>query len=211
MKAYSRILVPALLLLAPVVSFGSDEVTSRTPAEIFAATLQKLVSVIEPAPGSDPRTLSVRLECVKAEGLPKELAGQEAMMAFQAPDRLTVSVDVGYKGKAYAAGRDQQQIWVHVADKKFGVVGKPGQARFASAPEKKDTTRLPPFKFPLPREQVVLLPLLMKIEALPDQTVDKALCHVLTAVPKPETIEALKVPKGTLTLWVRDSDNLPAR
>jgi hypothetical protein len=30
-------------------------------------------------------------------------------------------------------------------------------------------------------------------------------------VPKPEAIEALKLPKGTLTLWVRDSDNLPTR
>ena len=120
-------------------------------------------------------------------------------------------ISAEYKGKAYALGRDQQEAWVHVANKKFGVVGKPGQSRFATAPEKKDTTKLGPFRLPLPKEQLAILPLLMKIEALPEETVGQSKCHVLSVIPKPEAVDALKIPNGTLKLWLRASDNLPVR
>jgi hypothetical protein len=90
-------------------------------------------------------------------------------------------------------------------------VGKPGQPRFAATPEKKDTTKLGPLKLPWPREQIALLPLLMKVEAQPDETFHAMPCHVLSIVPRPEALEALKIPDGTLKLWVREADNLPVR
>jgi outer membrane lipoprotein-sorting protein len=167
------------------------------------------VTLVEPAPGSELQTFSTRIEITKADGLPKELSGQSAALAFQAPDRLTLSAE--YKGKSYAAGRDQQEVWIHVPEKKFGVMGQPGQPRFATAPEKKDSTQLGPLKLPLPKEQMALLPLLMKIEAQLEEEVGTVRCHVLNVTPKPEAIEALKIPGGTLKLWLRDSDDLPVR
>jgi hypothetical protein len=209
MKIFFQWFSPLYLLFVSVLSLAADEATTRTPAELFAATLQKVAGMVEPAAGAEPRMFSTRLDIVKADGLPKEVVGNGASLAFQAPDRLVVSAE--YKGKTYSAGRDREQIWVHVPDKKFGVVGKPGQPRFASAPEKKDATKLGPLRLPLTKEQLALLPLLMKVEKQPDETLDTVSCHVLSISPKPEAIDALKIPNGTLKLWVRDTDDFPAR
>ena len=208
MKTCFTYLLPTLLFFSPVFHTYAEDAQSKTPMELFSVTLQKLVGIVEPTPGAEVRTFSTRLEIVRAEGLPKELAGQSATLAFQAPDRLAVSAE--YKGKTYSAGRDQQQLWIHVPDKKFGVVGKAGEARFLTSPEKKDATKLGPLKLPLPKEQLALLPLLMNVNRLAEETIDETRCHVLSITPKPEAIEALKIPQGTLKLWIRETDYLPA-
>jgi len=124
------------------------------------------------------------------------------MLAVQAPDRLVLSAEV--KGKAYSIGRDGQELWLYVGDKKWGVVGKPGEPRFLSAPEKKDNTKLGALKLPVPREQLSLLPLLFKVSAGASEKVGDAACHVITATPKPEAMDALKIlPPGTIKLWLR--------
>jgi hypothetical protein len=209
MKTCSRFLLPAFLFLNSAVYLAAEDAPGRTPSELFGDTLKKIAAIVEPATGTEVQTFSTRLEIVRAEGLPKELAGRSATLGFQAPDRLTVSAE--YKGKTYSAARDQQQIWIHVPDKKFGVVGKPGEPRFLTAPDKKDSTRLGPLKLPLPREQIALLPLLMKVDQLADENVRDVPCHVLSVTPKPEAIEALKIPKGTIKLWICKKDTLPAR
>src|SRR5688572_2938321 len=145
MKTHVRRGLIGLLLVLTHVSWAS-EATSKSPAEIFAAAIMKMASVIEPAPGEMPQTFSVKLEVVKAEGLPKELAVNDATLAFQAPDRLLLSVYAS--DKLYAAARDQQEVWVYARAKKFGVLGKSGVPRFATAPDKKDTTKLGPIKIP---------------------------------------------------------------
>lgn len=208
MKASSRILLQALLLLTPLFLVRAED-AAKTPTELFAAALQKMAGIVEPVTGAEPQTFTTRLELVKAEGLPKDLAGHFATLALQAPDRLLVSAE--HKGKTYSAGRDQQEVWAFVPDKNFGVIGKPGQTRFATAPGKKDKTTLGPLRLPLPREQVALLPLLMKVEALPAETLGETKCRVLGITPKPEAIEALKIPNGTLKLWLGESDGFPAR
>jgi hypothetical protein len=209
MKICLRLLLPALLFLSPVARLGAEDAAARTPAEIFAAAVQKIAAIVEPAGDTEPRTFTTRLEIEKSEGLPKELAGRSATLAFQAPDRLTVSAE--YKGKTYSAGRDRQQVWIHVPDKHFGVIGQSGEPRFAGAPDKKDATKLGAFKLPLPREQIALLPLLMNVAEQSEEDIGGVRCHVLSVTPKPEAIEALKIPKGTLKLWLRQSDSLPAR
>ena len=209
MKTIARRFVAILVVLVSINAAPGQEKTSRTPGELFAATIQKLAALVEPSAGEKPVTLTMRLEVTKAEGLPREVVGQSALLAFQSPDRARVSVT--YRGETYSVGRDQESVWAHVAGKKFGAVGVPGHARFASAPEKKDTTKLGPIRLPLPKEQLAILPLLMTLELQPAETVDSQECFVLAATPKPEAIEALKLPKGTLKLWIRESDSLPAR
>src|SRR2546422_1046703 len=175
MKICSRLLLQVTLLFTPLGLVLAEDTPAKTPTEIFAAALQKIASVIEPPAGTEPQTFSPRLEMLHADGLAKDLAGRSATLAFQAPDRFTLSAE--YKDKTYSAGRDQQQLWIYVPDKQFGVVGKPGQPRFASAPEKKDATKLGPVKLPLPKEQIALLPLLMNVQAQPDETLDHVSCQ----------------------------------
>jgi hypothetical protein len=199
----------ALLFLACFAMLARGQEGTPTPAERLGQALQKWVAVIDPIEGTRPKTFTTRLEVLKAEGLPKEFMGRSASLAFQAPDRLTLAVE--YKGKTYSLGRDGQELWLHVPDKKFGVVGKPGLPRFATAPEKKDTTKLGPFKFPMPKEQIVLLPLLMTVESLPAEALNEVKCYGLKVTPKPEAVQALKIPAGTLSVWIRETDSLPIR
>ena len=200
----------SFLLLSAALLCRAEEASTKTPSEILAATLAKIAGIIEPASGTVAQTVSARLEILKAEGLPKQVAGQSATLAYQAPDHLVVSADVS--GKHYALGRDTKTIWIHVPDKNFGVIGSPDVARFSSAPDKMDKTRLAPIKLPVPREQLALLALLMNVEALPAETVDDARCQVLKAEAKPEAVQAIgSIPTGQFTLWVREKDGLPAR
>jgi len=206
-QGWFRFLVLLAFVLAPA-GWASDAV-SKTPVEILAASVAKLASLIEPPPGEPPQTFSTKLEVTKAEGLPKEVAVSDATLALQAPDRLMLSVYVG--DKLYAAARDRQEVWVYARDKKFGVLGKSGVARFATAPDKKDTTKLGPIKIPLAKEQLALLPLLMNVEKLGEETNNQVRCHVLQFSPKPEAVQAFKLPQITLKISVRDTDYLPAR
>jgi outer membrane lipoprotein-sorting protein len=203
-----RLLLLAALLLA--VSFTRAQETAQpTPAALLGDALQKLAALIEPAPGAPAPTLAATLKISRADGLPNDLAGRELTFAWQAPNRLRLSADIN--GERYAAGRDGESLWVHAPGKKFGVIGRPGLPRFASAPDQLDDTKLGKWKLPLPREQLLLLPLLCKVEQGADEQLDGVTCRVLRSTPQPQAIEALKLPTGTLHLWVRTSDGLPAR
>lgn len=196
----------AALVLATLVR-AQD--AAKTPQEILGAAVGKLVALVEPAAGTPPRTLSTTLKIVSAEGLGTGLAGHTADLAFQAPDRLKVATTI--EGRTLELGRNGQQLWLFAPAKQFGVIGSPDMPRFLTEPDQKDGTQLAPFKLPLPKEQLLLLPLLFQLESLPPETVNGVPCHVVRGTPQPQAVTALKIPPGQLTVWVRDTDSLPAR
>lgn len=198
-----------VLLVLLACSTPAQETKTNSPGEILAAALNKVMDIIEPASNSPTRTFSTELKIIQAKGLPKEMLGKTAQLAWQAPDRLGLSAEVD--GETYSLGRDRDRLWMHMAAKKFGVVGEPGQARFKTAPEKKDTTQLGPLKLPLRREQVLLLPMLLKLELLPSETIDGSLCRVVRASPFPQASQMIKFPEGQWQLAVRESDSMPVR
>ena len=198
------------LLIACLVSTAPAQVArTNPPPELLRIAMAKVLDIVEPAAGAAPQTFSAELKVIRGEGLGTGLAGRSARVACQAPDRLTLSAEVD--GETYSVGRDGPQLWAHIAGKKFGVLGEPGQPRFKSAPEKKDYTRLDPFKLPLPRDVILLAPLLMKVELLPAETIGDARCLVLSAKPQPEGLPLLKLPEGEWQLAVRESDLFPLR
>jgi isopenicillin-N N-acyltransferase like protein len=203
----TRLLLVALLFTAAFLR--AQETPKPTPAALFGDALQKLAALVEPAPGTPPQALSVLLKVSRADGLPKEMVGRAVDLSWQAPDRLILNAEIG--GERYSAGRDGESLWIHAPGKKFGVIGKPGLPRFASEPDVLDDTKLGRWKLPLPREQLLLLPLLCKVEQGANEPLDGVACRVLRATPQPQAIEALKLPAGTLHLWVRPADGLPAR
>ncbi len=203
-----RLLLAALWLLG-ALGLRAQEIQKPTPVQLFGQALFKLAALVEPAPGAPAQTLASTLKISRADGLPKDLLGREVDFAWQAPDHLRLAADIG--GERFAAGRNGESLWVYTPGKQFGVVAQPGLARFASAPDKLDDTRLGKWKLPLPREQLALLPLLCKVEQGADEELDGIACRVLRATPQPQAIEALKLPAGTLHLWMRTTDGLPAR
>lgn len=207
MNQVRLLLIAALLLAVPLTR--AQEKPKPSSVELFGEALQKLAALIEPTPGVAAQTLATTLKISRADGLPNDLLGRELDLAWQAPNRLRLLADIN--GEPYAVGRDDESLWIHAPGMKFGVIGQPGVARFASAPDKLDDTKLGKWKLPLPREQLALLPLLCKIEQGMDETLDGVACRVLRATPQPQAIETLKIPAGTLHLWVRATDGLPAR
>lgn len=196
-----------LALLAPSAA-PAQPTETNSPVQVLSGALARVALLFQPTNNS-PRTFTTVVKINQAGGLPKELAGQEMDLAFQAPDRLRLSAAMD--GQRYIVGRDGQELWIHAPGKHFGLAGSADVPRFSTAPGSKDKQPLGRIKLPLPPEQLLLLPLLMDLEALPGETLGGARCHVLKATPKPEAISAFNLPRATFQLWIRESDYLPLR
>jgi len=197
--------------LALVLTSHSFAQTPQTnsPMRLFGAAIMRLTRIIEPHTNEPPRTFTVTLQVLKAEGLPKELIGQKVDVAFQAPDHLRLSAH--YEGEQFTVARDGQELWIHEPGKNFGVVSSTNKPLFSTAPEKKDTAPLDPLKLPIPPEQLQLLPLFADIETFPDEKIGETECLVFKATPKPEAISNFNLRRFSLKLWVRQDDSFPLR
>ncbi len=181
----------------------------KAPAEVLGAAIGRWMAIVEPPAGTAPPAVSATLKVIGADGLPEQAVGQEIRLSFQAPDRIRIAFEI--EGRQLEMGRAGQQLWCYAPRKAFGIVGSADVPRFATRPDSVDRSPLPPFMLPVPREQLILLPLLMQLDALPSETVDGARCFGMRGRPQPQAIEALKIPDGELRIWVRESDYLPAR
>ncbi len=195
-----------LVSLSLVSTAGLRAEEEKTPVEIFSAAVNKLVGVLDPAAAA-PSTFSTTIKVAGGSEFAKSLEGREATLAFQAPDRLLVSAEVDTR--KFMLGRNQQELWGYAPHKHFGVIGKPGLARFGTAPEKLDHTKLDPLQLPIPREQLAMLPLLAKVELLGIKTNSETRVFHIKAQPLPETRKALKLLPFTIEAKIRESDSLP--
>ena len=207
MSRLAAALIVASLLLPRAAT--AQDTSTNSPATYLVQAVNQLVAILEPPSDKPARTFTTTLKVVKAEGLPKEAEGREVELAFQAPEHLRIAATV--EGYNLVACRDGQELWVYAPAKKFGLLGSPDKAPFATSPDAKDTSTMEPLKLPIPVEQLGLLPMFADIESLAGETVGTDKCRVLKITPKPEAIEALKVPKFTIRLWVRESDSMPVR
>lgn len=203
-------LTPCLMLALVLPCLGSaQQPETNSPAKLLTGAMTRVAQIFE-APNTAPaRTFTATLKVLKADGLPKELLGRELTLAFQAPDHLRVATH--WDGRDLMVGRDQQELWVHIPAKKFGLVGTPEVPQFTAAPERKDPSRLGPIKLPFATDQLAILPVLLRTIALPNETVGGVTCRVFSATPTPEAIDAFNVPNGTLQFAVRESDLMPLR
>jgi outer membrane lipoprotein-sorting protein len=202
-------LLAGLLLVAAPLRSQPSAAPGKSPQEILAQAIGKVVNLIEPLSNTPSHTISATLKLVEADGDTGGLAGHTAELAFQAPDRLRLATEV--EGRELVLGRDGPQLWIYAPGKKFGVIGVTNVARFATAPGKLDNTVLPAWQLPLPRQQLLVLALFLQVEGLPDEAVDGVNCRVLHGTPLPQAIDALGLPKGELKVWLRESDLLPVR
>jgi outer membrane lipoprotein-sorting protein len=205
-RAAIWLLAAALLLpcLAP-----AQEAQTNSPTQLFSRGLTQLLAVLEPPSHPTPGTFTTTIKVVKAKGLAKAAEGRELDLAFQAPDHIRFAV--AWDRHSYVAARDGQELWVYAPAQKFGLIGSTNRALFAAAPTVKDTKPLGPLKLPIRAEQLSVLPFLSEVKALPNESVANTACQVLAVTAKPEAIEALKLPRGTLQLWLREKDGFPLR
>jgi hypothetical protein len=197
----------ALAFALLVCSLKAEQ--ALTPLQVFSATLTNIVQIVQPSDDAPPRTFTTHLQFSRAQGISEKFVGSTVDLALQAPDRLLISAKVAQQ--PYSAARNGQQVWAYVPGKNFAVIGDPGQPRFLSAPERKDTSKLEPLRLPVPPEQLALLPFLVDIKPLKTETLHGVDCDVLHVRAKPEALKVLAIPQGDFTFWVRRTDFLPAR
>ena len=193
--------------LVAVVAFA--QLSRLSPEQrLLAEGLDRLSAVFEADPGK-ARTLATTLEVLRADGLPKEVREARLELQISAPERLHAATIVD--GGRIEIGRDGQQLWVWQAAKKFGVIGSPDVAKYATNPASLDALKLAPLALPIPKAQLDLLPLLSAVERLPDEASDGVKCRVIRARPLPAARAALGISDMTLTLWLRESDSFPVQ
>jgi hypothetical protein len=200
---------PALFFLVLLVSQTAGPVAADSPEgqKVLMGVLNQLLPVVAPDKGKPGRAMSATVSLVSGPGIRKEITGLELQLAFQAPDRLRLGAVVD--GKTYEAGRQGQHLWMARPDTGFGVMGKSGLPRFAAAPAELDDTKLPDFKLPVPRQQLILLPVLCSADLHDERVVDGAPCHNLLLTPRPEAEKFVKLPGLQIQLIVRKTDFLP--
>jgi hypothetical protein len=196
-----------LFVAACVASARADEraiPADAPPIQVLTTVLNRWADLIQPAPGEEPRTFVTRLKVVHAQGVPHAVEDAAVDVAFQAPDRLRVDAVVG--GHPYAAGRDGQQIWVNVPDKKLALLGRNGVPRFKTHPDELDATKLPPFKAPMTGGGAAFsLAVATQMSVVPagEGHAGQTCLRLLSVLPQAPGHEA--------RLWVRDADLLPVR
>ncbi|HEY5912894.1 MAG TPA: C45 family peptidase [Verrucomicrobiae bacterium] len=207
---FSRYFLPGLFAASLTAAFAAAPADpSNETMRVFSGALARLVNIIMAPTNQPPRTFTTTLKLTKGGGLSKELLGQQLTVAFQAPDHLRLASQ--WSGNSYVIGRSGQQLWVHIPAKKFGLIGSPEVPRFSAVPDSLDATPLGPFKLPVPPEQILVLPFLVTLEALPDERVGATECRVIKAIPKPEAIQGFHLPQATIQVWVREPDLLPLK
>ncbi len=202
-----RFLSTCAWLLVATSVLRAQNTAAPNASELLAKAVLQAAAIVEPAPGTPARTFSATVNIARSSQA--SLAGRSAQLAFQAPDRLRLATTIERRSLSF--GRDGDQLWILAPQKKFGVLGSPEVPRFSTRPDSIDATPLGKVKLPMPREQLVLLPLLLQAELAPTETVDGARCHVLRLTPQPQASEALKLGDARLGLWLREADLLPVR
>lgn len=193
------------ILLASFLLRAQDPAPSAT--ELFTKAVLQAASIIEPATGTPVQTFSAHLRITKCTQA--TLAGQTADFAWQAPDKARLTTT--FEKREFTIGRNGQEVWIQAPQKKFGVLGSTEVPKYSTRPESLDTSKLSPVKLPVPREQLAILPLLLKAESAPGESIDGTRCHVLRISPQAQAADAFKLGDARIGLWLRESDLIPAK
>jgi hypothetical protein len=196
------------LFVSPILR-AEAPATAVAPSKIVNSALQRIGALVEPSGAEAGKTFTTTLRITKADGLPSDVAGATLELALQAPDHLGLVARVN--NQTYAVCRDGQELWVHLPEKNFGVIGKPGLVRFAEDPSSIDTTVLAPLKLPVNLTQLQLALMLASMEAGPQETLEGVPCDVIRVKLPDQATALLKLPPAKVELAVRQADRFPAR
>lgn len=104
---------------------------------------------------------------LEVAGLPKDLQGQAASLRWQAPDRLRL--ETTFKDEVIEAGREGNQIWVHLPKKSFAILGDETVPRFTCDASSVEPVTLPDFSLPVSSWEARLLPFLVSVSQQADE------------------------------------------
>lgn len=194
MKRFVRIGLGTAAFLAVVLLILWFGVLTTPVSRDVGRTVRKVVSTVQPAEGQGA-TIEAEIRIAEAEGIPKDLVGRSAKIAFQSPDRLKVSTVIDDHN--YAIGRNRDRVWMHVPHKNLAIEGRNEIPRFSQDPESRLPVELEDFILPVKRWQLLLLPALVNAK--------KTEAGLLRFEPKKWVAKQLDLPQFAIAF---DSDSV---
>ncbi len=195
------------IVLSVVLCHWAFAQTRPSAPQELAQCIDRMISIVEPPPGSPPKAFSTTIRITAAENLPKFLADAKADLLIQPPDRVRISFRAG--STAYDAGRNGQSIWIYAPAKHFGVIGTNDVARFAADPNSFDRTPLEPLAFFLNRQLVRAVLVALDARFIADDALAVNGCSLIEVKPSAPLTALLRLPDCTIQLVIRDRDSLP--
>jgi dienelactone hydrolase len=182
----------------------SRESQTNSPAYYYIQAVSLLAGIVAPPSNSFPHTFCTTFRISRSDGLPKELAGREIELAYQAPDHLRVRGT--WNQQELIIGRSAHQLWFHAPSEKFGLMSSSD-----APPTPPGSNNFNALKQTIPFAELMLLPLFANVTALPDEDVETVTCRVIELTAKPDAPGALKSIRGSVRLWLRKDDSMPLR
>jgi outer membrane lipoprotein-sorting protein len=145
-------------------------------------------------------SLSLTLKVESATGSFKTLSGKPLDLQLEPPNRFAVTTELN---GPVSLRSDGTKLWIHVPSKNLLLEGDPGVPRFSTRPDSTRAAAPPSLQLPIQPAQIGLAAALVNIteeSAAPQRTI--------TLSAKPEAIDSLGFPQGTLRLSL-DSENWP--
>jgi hypothetical protein len=204
-----RTALVAIVAFAFIQSVRANPQPATQPAAVVNAAIDRVAGLLRVPESGRAQVFSATLKVTRAEGLLKELNDAAVDLAIQAPAHLFLNATV--RGDQYTATRAGDSLCVYIPEKKFGVVGVPGVARFRSDPSSIDNTRLGPLALPINLSSLKVPLMLMRFELLAEETIENESCYVVKIAAPERAAALLKLPPGSVELAVRKTDSVPAR
>lgn len=194
------------LLLAATLLAPASTRAAENRYDVLGKLLAPFINVLAKNTKSPNRAMSLSAKLERLTDLPADLAGTQAELALQYPDRLRIHGPI--LGEDLTVCRDRQQVWV--------TPGAKVQALLELATAKKKlpkvdpAAQLEPFQLPVPEKQLVFLPVIFQVKDAGSEAVDGEDCRVLDVTLMPELEKSLKDKGWAARVWVRPNYQ-PAR
>jgi hypothetical protein len=190
----------AMLLAAAAPAASAAE----NPYDLFAQTIAPFIDLFAGDGRNKTMTLEVRI--VSAVGLNPKLPGVRATIALGMPDRFSLTAIT--RDDVVTLCRDGQKAWVAPGGPAREIIGKLAPGLLTA---KEDAAaHLADFALPIPRKQLVLLPVLFAIDDIGDQEIAGESCRVIDVRLMPELAQSLKTEHWVARLWIT-STRIPRR
>lgn len=192
--------VAVMVMVVNCQGMRAEEAKVEVPAERLVGMLMGVQRFLGGEESGAAR-VSMMLEVGEATGGLKELGGRRAEVVLQPPNRFVIKTEVD--GPVMLSS-DGTKLWVSVPGKGMVLEGDPAVPRFSGRPDSVGSERVPTLGLPVTAAQMGLLPVLAEIGG--GETGGK---RTMTVRLKPEAVETLKLPGGTVTLTMSGSGDWP--
>lgn len=140
---------------------AQSKAPSSASTEVMGA-LSNIVSFLQPAPGTEVRSLSTDLAVSQATGAASLLKDAKFHLQVQPPDRVLIKADIGERSLTFC--QDGDKAWIYVPKKDFLILADNTVPQFSTRPDSILPVKFNLLTLPVSPAQLALLPVLLRME-----------------------------------------------